>query len=56
MHPVKTALYKHTLQQVHKGIEATTVIAEYYIHTILLAAQEQEIFLLEALDQFVNFV
>lgn len=48
MQPDKMALYKHTLLQVHKGIEETTIIAEYYIHTVLLAAREQEIFLLEA--------
>lgn len=48
MQPDKMALYKHTLQQAHKGIEETTVSAENYIRTVLLAAQEQEIFLLEA--------
>lgn len=48
MQPDKMALYQHTLQQVHKRVKETTIIAEYCIHIVLLAAREQEIFLLEA--------
>lgn len=41
MPPDEMALYKHGLQQVQKGIEETPTITKYYIHIILLAAQEQ---------------